>query len=179
VVVRDEDERGAAPAVHLDHEVEDVLAVARVEVAGRLVGQKDRGLVGEGAGDGHALLLAARELRRVMVRAVGEVDVFEELPPAFARPADARDLQRREDVFERRHRRDEMERLEDEAELAAAQGGQSVLAHRGDLLAVDEDAAGGRRVEPGDEAEQRGLARARGADDGDELPVGDGQVKLV
>jgi hypothetical protein len=72
-----------------------------------------------------------------------------------------------------------VERLEDEAELAPAQRGQGVLAHRGDLFAVDVDAAGGRRVEPGDEAEQSGLARARRADDGDELPVGDGQVELV
>ena len=72
-----------------------------------------------------------------------------------------------------------MERLEDEAELAAAQRGERVLAHACYLLAVDENPAGGRRVEPGDEAEQSGLAAARGADDRDELPVGNRQVKLA
>ncbi len=92
VVVRDEDERRAAPAVHLDHEVEDVPAVARVEVARRLVCEEDGRLVGEGARDGHALLLAARELRRVMVRAPRQLHVFEEPARTFARVAAARDL---------------------------------------------------------------------------------------
>ena len=51
--------------------------VRRVEVAGRLVGQHDRRVVGERARDGDALLLAARELRRIVVRAIGQ--------PHFAR----------------------------------------------------------------------------------------------
>ena len=43
------------------------LVVARVEVAGRLVGQDELGVVHQAAGDGHALLLAAGELRRPML----------------------------------------------------------------------------------------------------------------
>src|SRR6202035_2042265 len=46
----------------LVEDVGDQLAVAAVEVAGRLVGEKDRGLVGQGAGDGDALLLAAAQV---------------------------------------------------------------------------------------------------------------------
>ena len=62
VIVRDENQGRPATAVHLGHQLEDVSAVARVEVAGRLVGKQNGGVVGEGAGDRHALLLAARKL---------------------------------------------------------------------------------------------------------------------
>ena len=48
----------------------DLLGHLRVEVAGRLVGQQQHRLVDEGARDGHALLLAARQLQRVGVHLV-------------------------------------------------------------------------------------------------------------
>src|SRR5687768_5963633 len=47
------------------------------------------------------------------------------------------------------------------------------------ILAVDADLAGGRLDEPIDHAQQRGLARARGADDGRDLPVADGETDAV
>ena len=40
----------------------------RIEVAGRLVGEQQARRVGDGAGDRHALLLAAGELRRPVRR---------------------------------------------------------------------------------------------------------------
>ena len=54
-----------------------------------------------------------------------------------------------------------MEELEDEADLRAAQPGERVLVERRDVDAVDEIVPVDRRVEPGDQAEQRGLAAAR------------------
>src|SRR5688572_14117581 len=57
-IVRDHADRRAL-AVQLAQQVHHRLAVPRVEVSGRLVGEQDRGLAGERAGDGHALLLAA------------------------------------------------------------------------------------------------------------------------
>src|SRR5262245_28394972 len=68
-VVRDHAD-GRAFAVQLAQEVHDRLAVPRVEVAGRLVGEQDRGPPRERAGDRHALLLAAGELRGMVVHAV-------------------------------------------------------------------------------------------------------------
>ena len=55
-------------AEHLEH----VVAVSRVELAGRLVGQQHGGLVGQRDRDGHALLLAAGQLGRAVLRAVGQ-----------------------------------------------------------------------------------------------------------
>ena len=45
-----------------------------------------------------------------------------------------------------------------------------------DVRAVDQDAAGGDVLEPGDQPQQRGLAAARGADEDDERAVLDIEV---
>ena len=45
-----------------------------------------------------------------------------------------------------------------------------------DAAAVEQHLAGGRLVEPGDDAQQRALAAARRAEDGDEVVLGDLQV---
>src|SRR6186997_689870 len=60
------DHDGRLPVVrdHLAHEVENLGARGGVEVSGRLVREDDGWPRRESAGDGHTLLLAARELRR-------------------------------------------------------------------------------------------------------------------
>ena len=58
-------------------EQEDLLAVDAVEIAGGFVGEEDCGAVDEGAGDGAALLFAAREFRWTVAAARGETDVFQ------------------------------------------------------------------------------------------------------
>ena len=57
-------QHGRAQLVDLDQELDDLPAGDGVEVAGRLVGDEDRRIVDERAGDGGPLLLAARQLRR-------------------------------------------------------------------------------------------------------------------
>ena len=49
----------------------------RIEVAGRLVGEQDQRLAGDGAGDRDALLLTARELAGQVLRAVRHADALE------------------------------------------------------------------------------------------------------
>src|SRR5215212_9077238 len=59
-------------------QAEDLLRRRRVEVAGRLVGEDHRGLGGERARHGDALLLAARELRGPVRATVVERDRLEQ-----------------------------------------------------------------------------------------------------
>src|SRR5512138_2849739 len=69
------DDGGEAVVAHEVQELrEDAVGSVGVEVAGRLVGQQDRGIVGEAAGDGGALLLAAGEARRAVAGALGKAD---------------------------------------------------------------------------------------------------------
>ena len=61
---------GRAFLVELAEHAHDFFAVRRVEVAGRLVGEDQLGLPDKRAGDGDALLLAARQLGRTMLGSV-------------------------------------------------------------------------------------------------------------
>ena len=103
---------------------EHVGAGGGVEVAGRLVGEQHGRLGDERAGDRDALLLAAGELRRLVVAALGEADALDQRVDRRAsglRPAIASGS---EDVLLRGQRRQQVEGLEDEADVAAAQAGE-------------------------------------------------------
>jgi hypothetical protein len=64
---------GGGAAQQLDHH----LAVLPVQGRGRFVGEQDLGVLGEGAGDGDALLLAARQGRRPLVQAMAQADLLQ------------------------------------------------------------------------------------------------------
>ena len=61
-----------------EQQLDDRVAGRGVEVAGRFVGEEQRRIVGQRARNRDALLLAAGELRRVMVRAVGQAHLGEQ-----------------------------------------------------------------------------------------------------
>ena len=85
----------------------------------------------ERAGDGDALLLAAGELRGAVRAAVAQADGLDELldPPVVGlRPGDR---ERQDEVLLRGEDRQEVERLEDEADLVAAQLGELRVVERG------------------------------------------------
>src|SRR5690348_3812937 len=71
-IVRHEHEGGAALGLAREHQVDDLAAGRLVEISGWLVGDQDRRTRGERARQRDALLLAARELRRIMRQALGE-----------------------------------------------------------------------------------------------------------
>ena len=77
-VVRDEHERGAQFFVQLHQHLDDAVAGVGVEIAGRFVGEQDLRLVRERACERDALLFAAGELGRIVVRAFCEADTLEE-----------------------------------------------------------------------------------------------------
>src|ERR1019366_7397982 len=96
------------------------------------------------ARDGHALALAARELVRQMLETRAELHEIEQFPGALldlaARPA--AQVQRQADVFEARERRQQVEELEDEADLVASHFRQLIVGHAAERGTVDADGAG-------------------------------------
>ena len=64
-----------------------------------------------------------------------------------------------------------MIRLEHEADFAASQEGHAILVETGDIFAIQNDFAGSRGVEAGEQAEESAFAAARGSDDGNELAM--------
>src|SRR5690606_2697719 len=156
LVVRDHEERGAEPVERLE-EAHELLSRRRVEVARGLIGEEDGGAVDEGAGDGDALALPAGELVRLVVHPVSEADAHERLGGALAALAlalpgvDQREL----DVLEAVDARQQVERLEDEPDLAVAHRGEVVVRERRDVAVVEDVAAGGGDVEAADNVHQR------------------------
>ena len=76
-VVGDHDD-GLAGGGELLEQVGDEFAVFTVEVAGGFIGQQHGGLVGQGAGDGDALLLAAGEAVGAALELVAQAEALEQ-----------------------------------------------------------------------------------------------------
>ena len=62
----------------------DIGPGAGVQIAGRLVGQDDRRIVGEGAGDGRPLAMAAGNLVRTLAQMLAQAELLEQLRGAFS-----------------------------------------------------------------------------------------------
>ena len=87
--------------------------------------------------------------------------------------------QRQLDVLLRREHRHQVVELEDEADLGGAPLGERAAAELVEPLAADRDAAARGHVEAADEVEQRRLARARRAHQGEEVALLDVEVDVV
>ena len=140
-VVRDDQEGQVVLSVQLPHQGDDLVGVLAVEVAGRLVGPDDRGVVDERTGDRHALALAARELVGHVLGPVAqahELERIERLAPRLLR-RDAGDEQRQLDVLDRAQHGHQVVELEDEAHPARPVVGALAVGHLGERHALDQD----------------------------------------
>ena len=113
-VVGDDDADGAELAVDALDRLQHHDAGGDVERAGGLVAEQHVRPLGDGAGDGHALLLAAGELRREVVHAVAEADQRQRL---LGRHRVVGDLGDQGDVLARGEAGDQVVELEDEADV--------------------------------------------------------------
>ena len=151
------------------------LAQLVVQIGERLVEQHEIGALHQGARDGGALLLAAGKVQRLAV----EIGLELQKLGGFAHPRldllrrNPRNAQRRGDVLVDIERGVIDELLVDHGNAAAL--------HRParHVLALDEHAAARRRIEPGHEAHERGLAGERRAEQHVEGAPLKGQVDVV
>src|SRR5436190_1727489 len=107
----------------------------------------------------------------MVVGPIGEPDRGQPLAGARA-PRSGRQPrvdQRELDVFQRARPGQEVERLEDEPDLAVADPRELGPREAGDVLTVQDVAAGRRRVKTAEHVHEGGLSRAGGAHDRDEL----------
>src|SRR5437867_741966 len=79
-----DDDDGATGARPVAQRFQDHAAVDVIEIAGWLVGEQEGRVVEYGPAEGDALLLAPRELGRVMVAALGHAEALEQLHRAAA-----------------------------------------------------------------------------------------------
>ena len=144
----------------LSQEREDLLAGLGVERSCRLVGEDDLGPGDQGAGDRDALLLAAREFSRSVLDACRKADAPGNLDQPVLGDRPFGESKRERDVLLDGQGRDEVERLENEADALAAQPAQRVFVeareiHLGQMHVPDRGP-----VEAGGTVEEGALAGA-------------------
>src|SRR5256886_8766617 len=126
-----------------------------IQIAGRLVRHQDRGIARDGPRDRHALLLAARELARIMVHAVGKADQRERrlhvLPPLGLRKRGQE--QRQLDVLECREHGEQVVELEHEPDVGGPPASRLRVAQFGDVGPGDRHRPGVGTIDAGDQVQ--------------------------
>ena len=158
------DHDGRAELVQFLEQVEQAHADPVIDVAGRLVGQQEAGTRDDGAGDGDALLLSARQGGRLVVEVVAKADPAQQFGDMLAHLTflGARDPQGQCDVVQRRQVVEQPEVLEHDAD-PPPQRRQFRPLQRCHVMAEHGDEAARRAVGKVHEAKQRRLAGAAGA----------------
>ena len=87
--------------IELEHEFDDLRAARGIQIAGWLVGEQQLRLARKSARNRDALLLAARELLRIMIDALGESDALEYGARPDPGSRHAGEFERQHHVFER------------------------------------------------------------------------------
>ena len=78
-VMSDQNNGHAFLFVELPEEFQDFFTGLGVEVAGGLIREQDGGIIDEGPGNGHPLLLPAGELRGFVVQALPQADALQQV----------------------------------------------------------------------------------------------------
>src|SRR5271165_344411 len=172
VVGRDHDRHPGARA-KVGQRRHDLPGRVGIEVAGRLVGNDDARAVGERPGDGDALLLAAGQSRWKVTQALSQPDLVQELLGTLCALVRT-DVVREHgdgDVLLGRERRDEVEVLEDKADVLRTDLGQLLVAEAGQVASLKADRAARRAVEGAEQLQQRALSRAARSLQRDDLPA--------
>jgi hypothetical protein len=121
-------QQGAAdPVTQTEQQLNDALPAVCVQISGRLVGEQDVRVTGEGACQGYTLLFAAGQLTRLVRKALPKPDLTQQQLSLRSRTAFASDLQWQSHILQGAHPRQELEGLEHETDATGAQRGTRVL----------------------------------------------------
>ena len=165
-VVGDDDDGAALFAAGGLQQRQHLLAGFVVQRAGGFIAQQDLRVFGQCAGDGNALLLTARKLRREVVFAVRQTDL---LQYGIGVQRVTADLGRKLNIFARSQVLHQIVKLEHKTDIVAAVGGQAFFVKAADSLAVQQNGALVTGIHAAQHIEHGGFARARGAQDHAEL----------
>ncbi len=151
----DEDERLPLVAEELSEEPKNLLSGVGVQISRRLVRQHDCRVVDQGAGDCHALLLAAGELVRKRPGTIRKTYATEECRHLRVAGGltDVIELQRQGQVLSGRKRRNQIVELVDKPDVTPPKEGKVRLAETGHDSAQNAHFSDVRPVDPREEVE--------------------------
>jgi acyl-CoA thioesterase-1 len=177
-VVRDQQHRLVVPPVEIPQQAQDHSTCLEVEFTGGLIAQQDRRFLGQCPGDGHALLLSARQLGRKVIGTVRQPDQFEHCAGTAASVMPGQ-FGNQLNVLGSSERRNQIEELEDEPDLRAAIGDLLISAQPGHVDTVHHQRSGRDVVNGTGQVECRGFAGAAGTQKNGELPGGNLEVDFA
>ncbi|MBA7568093.1 hypothetical protein ES708_09814 [subsurface metagenome] len=179
-------DNGIALPVEFIQQAHDLLPGNRVQVAGRFIGQNNGRVVHHGPGNGHPLALAAAQFAGPMGGPVRQAHPLQDflglLDPLTAVNTGVN--QGEFHIPQGRGTRQEIKRLEDEADFPVPDGGQLVVIHLDNLVALHVTdqfpfklvAPLGGGIEATDDIHEGRFTRPRGTHDGDVVVGIDGQI---
>ena len=128
-----------------------------------------------------ALLLTAGQIVRFVLDAIGEIDGFEQLPGARlgSLPRKAGETHGDGDILERAQTRQQVERLEDDADFTEPVFAECATVERGDIGPAERDRAVRRLEDRSHRREQRGLAASAGTEEQHERARRDFEIESV
>ena len=177
--MRDQHQGGAEIAVQAEQQIAHRFGRAVVQVAGGLVGQQKSRAVHQRTGNGHALLLAARELTGPVVHAIGQPHGVQHLGGCLAGVGLSGHLQRQGGVVQRAQAGQEVKTLEHDADAVAPQIGQTVGVQAAQVHAIHPDLPSRRPFKARQQEQQRGFARARWSGNGHTAALCDAQAHVA
>ena len=148
-------------AMTAEQKLDDVATSRLVEIAGWLVGDEDPGTRRERAGERDALLLAAGKLSRIVVEPAAQSDRRQFVLGARKCVARAGEFERHGDVFQRGHGRDQVEGLEHDADISAAEAREFIFIKLVQGVSGHDDRTAVGALQSGHYHEQRRLAGSR------------------
>ncbi len=175
-------DNGLAPLHQALEELKNRLGGRGIQAAGGLVGDDNRRVGGQGAGDRHALLLSAGDVGRQLAGVFFQLHQAQQLQGALAAgPAAiaAAKIHRQNDIVHQGEHRQELEGLVDHPKVAATPARALVLTDLMDVDPLGEHFAGGQPIDAGDHIQQSGFARPRFSDHAQKFAAVDIQVNPV
>src|ERR1700677_1653035 len=142
-------------------ELHDLEREVRIEITSGLIGDEQRRLADDGAGDADALPLAGRKLEREIALLAEESDLIERRAHALVdlAPGHARDDERQSDVVGARPVEEQLVILEHDAEASAERRRAACLDRRG-VLVIDEYLTTRRALDERNQLQDAALTRA-------------------
>ena len=119
-IVRHHDHGDLLPHVEVDEDLHDNVCAARIQITRRLIEEQNLWLVRDGTSNSNSLLLTTGQLVGEMIHSLFETDVLQELAGSiadFLSGKFALELHGKFNIFERSERTNQVEGLENEAEL--------------------------------------------------------------
>ncbi len=100
MIVSNQNKSRPSIAIERQEQLKNMMTIERIEVAGRLVCQKQLGIICKCAGNCHSLLLATRKLGRIVVTALVEAHFVKQRLSSPASSGRSPDFNWHDDVLE-------------------------------------------------------------------------------